>query len=106
MWIYLTALIFGVSLLGGIIYFARNDGKKSARLEAIKNELRERERAQAILIMCVTLLLTACGISSNRRSNAPACMVGFDYKDEGVNDTNARALLSHYCLCVEAKFCQ
>lgn len=49
MYIYLIALIFGLSLLGGIVYLARQEGKKSARLEALKNEIRERERAQTII---------------------------------------------------------
>lgn len=49
MWIYLIALIFGLSLLGGIVYLARQEGKKSARLEALKRELKERERATSII---------------------------------------------------------
>lgn len=49
MWIYLIALILGLSFLGGIVYLARQEGKKSARLEALKNEIRERERAQTII---------------------------------------------------------
>lgn len=48
MW-YLTALIFAFVLLGGIIYYARQEGKKSARLDALKREIKERERAQSIL---------------------------------------------------------
>ncbi len=50
-------------------------------------------------------LLTACGINLNKPSNLPACRIAFDYKDTGVNDQNARALLVHYCLCVDAQRC-
>lgn len=39
-------------------------------------------------------------------TNASACRVGFDYADEGVNNQNARALLEHYCLCVDDKLCK
>lgn len=49
MWMYLAALIFGLSLLGGIIFLSRKEGKNSARLEALKNEIKERERAQTII---------------------------------------------------------
>lgn len=47
MW-YLIALILCVSLLGGVIYFARQDARKSARLDALKKEAKEIARAQAI----------------------------------------------------------
>lgn len=47
--IYITALIFSLVLLGFIIYFARQSGKTSARLDAIKREIKERERAQTII---------------------------------------------------------
>lgn len=49
MWIYITALIFGSLLLSGVVFFARQEGKKSARLDALKRELKERERAQTII---------------------------------------------------------
>lgn len=33
------------------------------------------------------------------KSNAAICRIRFDYADPGVNDQNARALLSFYCAC-------
>ena len=48
MWIYITALIFGLILLGVLMFLARRDGTKSARLEALKREIKERQRAQTI----------------------------------------------------------
>lgn len=56
-------------------------------------------------IICL-LALCASGCKTWRASNATACRVGFDYKDPGVNDQNARALLTHYCLCVNPRPCQ
>lgn len=49
MWLYLTALIFGLCLLSGVVVFARRDGQQSARLEALKREIKERQRAQNII---------------------------------------------------------
>ena len=49
MWQYITALIFGYGLLGGLVYFARREAAKSARLDAIKKEIKERNRAQQII---------------------------------------------------------
>lgn len=46
---YITALIFVLCLLGVLIYFIRQEAKKSARLDALKREIKERERAQTIL---------------------------------------------------------
>ena len=62
-------------------------------------------RFMTALIIC---LLTTCasGCKTWRASNATACRVGFDYKDPGVNDQNARALLKHYCLCKGSPVCQ
>lgn len=48
MWTYITALIFGLILLGVLMFLARRDGTKSARLEALKREIKERQRAQTI----------------------------------------------------------
>lgn len=48
MWIYITALIFGSGLVGLVVYLARQDATKSARLEALKREIKERQRAQTI----------------------------------------------------------
>lgn len=48
MWVYLAALIFGLILLGVLMFLARRDGTKSARLEALKREIKERQRAQTI----------------------------------------------------------
>lgn len=49
MWTYITALIFGFGLLGGLVYFARKEAKKSARLKSLKDEVKERARANEIL---------------------------------------------------------
>ena len=39
MWpVYIT--IFGLGLVGLVVYWARQEGKKSARLQALKQELR------------------------------------------------------------------
>lgn len=46
---YITALIVFICLLGVLIYFVRQEAKKSARLDALKREIKERERAQTIL---------------------------------------------------------
>lgn len=48
MWTYITALIFGLILLGVLMFLARRDGTKSARLEALKREIKARQRAQTI----------------------------------------------------------
>lgn len=48
MWTCITALIFGLILLGVLMFLARRDGTKSARLEALKREIKERQRAQTI----------------------------------------------------------
>lgn len=49
MWVYLAALIFGTGLIGLIVYLAKQDATKSARLEALKREIKERERAETII---------------------------------------------------------
>lgn len=49
MWIYITALLFGLGLLFGLIHYARKESSNSARLEALKRELKERERAETII---------------------------------------------------------
>ena len=49
MWLYITALVFVFSLLSLLVYFVRQEGSKSARLEALKREIKERERAQSII---------------------------------------------------------
>lgn len=48
MWTYITALIFGLCLLWGMVYYARKEAKKSERLDALKREAKEIARAQAI----------------------------------------------------------
>jgi hypothetical protein len=48
MW-YITALIFGFFLVGGIVYYARKEARKSARLNALKREIKERERANKVI---------------------------------------------------------
>ena len=49
MWPYITALIFLLFLLGSLVYFIRKEAEKSARLKAIKAEVKERARANEIL---------------------------------------------------------
>lgn len=49
MYIYLAALIFGTGLIWLIVYLAKQDATKSARLEALKREIKERERAAVIV---------------------------------------------------------
>lgn len=49
MWICATVLIFGLGLLGGLIYFVRQEAKKSVRLAAIKKEAENIARAQQTL---------------------------------------------------------
>lgn len=40
-------------------------------------------------------------------TNATVCeKVDFDYSDTGMNNTNARAMLSFYCLCKDDKVCK
>lgn len=46
---YITALIFGLILIVGIVYYARRESANTARLDALKREIKERERAQTIL---------------------------------------------------------
>ena len=48
MW-YIIALVVFLILLSGLIYFIRQDAKQSARLDAIKREIKERQRAQTII---------------------------------------------------------
>ena len=48
MWTYITALIFGLWLLFGLIHYARKESSNAARLEALKREIKERQRAQTI----------------------------------------------------------
>ena len=49
MWPYITALIFLLFLLGILVYFIRKEAEKSARLSALKKEIKERNRAQKIV---------------------------------------------------------
>lgn len=48
MW-HLIALVFGLGLISGIIYYARKEVLSNARLDALKRELKERERATIII---------------------------------------------------------
>lgn len=61
-----------------------------------------------LMILLTVCLLTLCvsGCRTWGASNATACRVGFDYTDTGVNDQNARALLKHYCICVDEALCE
>lgn len=56
--------------------------------------------AICLLILCVN------GCKTVNVSNTTACQVGFDYSDNGVNEQNARALLSHYCICYDEELCK
>lgn len=49
MWTYITALMFGLCLLWGVIHYARKESSNAARLEALKREIKERERANTII---------------------------------------------------------
>lgn len=49
MWIYITALIFGLCLLWGVIHYARKESSNAARLDALKREIKDRQRAQSII---------------------------------------------------------
>ncbi len=51
-------------------------------------------------------MMCAAGCSTFPASKAPACRVDFDYRDPGVNEQNARALLVHYCLCIDGAPCR
>ena len=57
-----------------------------------------------LLVMLSGVIITA-GCTKLQTSNASACVIPFDYGDEGVNAQNARALLVHYCLCKDARAC-
>ena len=46
---YITALLFGLCLVGGVVIFARREGKQAARLEALKREIKEHERASQMV---------------------------------------------------------
>lgn len=48
MW-YLTALGFFLFFLGVLIFFIHQEATKSARLDALKREIKKRERANKIL---------------------------------------------------------
>lgn len=49
MWWTIAALIFGLFSLTAVVVFARRDGRQSARLEALKREIKGRERANKIV---------------------------------------------------------
>lgn len=49
MWIYIAALILVLFLLSLVVYYARRNGQQAARLEALKREVKERQRAQNII---------------------------------------------------------
>lgn len=49
MWPYITALILALVLLSLVVYYARRNGQQAARLEALKREVKERQRAQTII---------------------------------------------------------
>ena len=56
-------------------------------------------------VLFIILLLCLGGCTTWQASNASACVIPFDYGDEGVNDANAKALLLHYCICKDEKAC-
>lgn len=58
-----------------------------------------------MLLVCLSAMF-ATGCQTLKASNATACAINFDYKDTGVNDQNARALLVHYCICKDKKACE
>lgn len=62
-------------------------------------------KLRIMFILCLLMTLGA-GCTKLQISNASACLVPFDYGDEGVNDQNAKALLIHYCLCKDENACQ
>lgn len=49
MWFILAALIVGLCLLLGVVAFVYRAGRQSARLSALKREIKEREKANKIL---------------------------------------------------------
>ena len=49
MWFILAALIVGLCLLLGLVAFVYRAGRQSARLEALKREIKDRERASKIV---------------------------------------------------------
>lgn len=49
MWWTIAALIFGLCSLTAVVVFARRDGRQSALLEALKREIKDRERANKIV---------------------------------------------------------
>lgn len=53
-------------------------------------------------------MMSALGCAKyHKATTATVCnSVHFDYADEGVNDTNARALLTFYCICEDEKACE
>lgn len=48
MW-YIVGLTIGLCFLSLLVYFVRQEGKKSERLEALKREAKERAREQEII---------------------------------------------------------
>lgn len=61
-----------------------------------------------LVIGCMLLMgmMLGGGCTKLQVSNASACLVPFDYADEGVNEQNARALLMYYCVCKDARMCK
>ena len=59
-----------------------------------------------LLKLSIGLLVMGACAPKTYISNASACLIPFDYGDEGVNAQNARALLVHYCLCKDEKACE
>lgn len=49
--------IFGCVLLGSLVYWARQDGKKAERLAALKREIKEVQRVQNLTnhVRCDTI---------------------------------------------------
>lgn len=49
MWPYITALAFVSFLVWGLVHYARKESANAARLEALKREIKERQRAETIM---------------------------------------------------------
>lgn len=58
-----------------------------------------------MLVICL-LTSVVSGCRTIDVTNATACHVGFDYYDTGANDQNVKALMAHYCICVDSKACE
>ena len=90
-----VAILCGGGLVGVALWLA----SKMRRNRNVQKGLR-------IMFMLCLLMTLGAGCTTWQTSNASACLVPFDYGDDGVNDQNARALLIHYCICRDEKACK